>query len=130
MTTPLLIRSSAKLLNRRLKGISDKDRELIESTQNEAQSSERLVRMLTDLARSESGNLNLILEPVQVFGLVTKLIADSSALPWAPRLSFDPDLSEEIQTLQCRVDVSVSPVSPKFDRERCQVLSGGPVDNP
>ena len=107
LTTPLsLIRSSAKLLNRRLKGISDKDRELIESTQNEAQSSERLVRMLTDLARSESGNLNLILEPVQVFGLVTKLIADSTALPWAPRLSFDPDLSEEIQTLQCRVDVS------------------------
>lgn len=106
LSTPLaLIRSSARLLNRRLQGLSEQDRELIVSTEKEAVSTERLVRMLTDLARSESGNLMLSLSLLHPYRLVQSLVAESQALPWGDRLRFETvDQSGEIEKCEIRVD--------------------------
>lgn len=106
LSTPLaLIRSSARLLNRRLQGLSEQDRELIVSTEKEAVSTERMVRMLTDLARSESGNLMLSHSLIQPYRLVQSLVAESQALPWGDRLRFETvDQSGEIEKCEIRVD--------------------------
>lgn len=106
LSTPLaLIRSSARLLNRRLNGLSEQDRELIVSTEKEAVSSERLVRMLTDLARSESGNLMLSCSVVHPYQLIKALVAESHSLPWGDRLRFETiDQSREIENCEVRVD--------------------------
>lgn len=106
LSTPLaLIRSSARLLNRRLHGLSEQDRELITSTEKEALSTERLVRMLTDLARSETGNMLLSFSLVHPYRLVQALIVESKALPWGDRLRYDTVAqSGQIENCQVRVD--------------------------
>ena len=106
LTTPLaLIRSSARLLKRRLKGISEQDRDLLLSAENEAFNSERLVRMLTDLARSESGNLVLSPSLVYPFVLLEEMVANSQSLPWAGRLQFKPKGNiEQLKSASCLLD--------------------------
>lgn len=105
LTTPLaLIRSSARLLSRRLKGLSDKDRDLIASTEKEAVSSERLVSMLTDLARSESGNLMLSSSLVNPYQLIEELVAESHSLPWGDRLRFEPGVERDV-IKNCSINV-------------------------
>ena len=108
LTTPLaLIRSSARLLKRRLKGISEQDRDLLLAAENDAFNSERLVRMLTDLTRSESGNLVLSSSLVYPFVLLEEMVANSQSLPWAGRLQFKPAGNiERLKSASCLLDKS------------------------
>ena len=107
LSTPLaVISASARLLQRRLSNAPERDQDLIRTAANEAANSERLVRMLTDLARSESGNIKLDLALVKPFKVIEHILASSAQLPsWVDRLKFEPvgDLVE-LKRIHCLVD--------------------------
>lgn len=106
LSTPLaVISASVRLLQRRLSNASERDLDLMRTAAKEAANSERLIRMLTDLARSESGNIKLELELVKPFELIEQILVASAELPWGDRLKFEPlgDLAE-LKSIHCLVD--------------------------
>ena len=106
LSTPLaVISASVRLLQRRLSNASERDLDLMRTAAKEAVNSERLIRMLTDLARSESGNIKLELGLVQPFEVLDQILVASAELPWADRLKFEPigDL-DELKRVNCLVD--------------------------
>lgn len=87
LITPLtLIGSTARRLGRRFKDLPASDVQLIQSLESEAWKTDRLVRDLIDLARSESGSLSLSLEKISAFDVLQQILGKLDFLPWGKRV--------------------------------------------
>jgi len=105
LLTPItLIGSNARRLGRRVTGLPDSERHLLESVQTEAGRVDRLVRDLLDLARGDSGKLSLMVLDVAVMDVVREALKDAEILPWGSRVRFDQSISAELTAAMVKGD--------------------------
>ena len=87
LITPLtLIGSTARRLGRRVKDLPAADLQLLQSLETEAWRTDRLVRDLIDLARCESGSLNLSLEKISPYAVISDVLGKIDLLLWGGRV--------------------------------------------
>lgn len=105
LLTPItLIGSNARRLGRRVTGLPDSERYLLDNVQAEASRVDRLVRDLLDLARGDSGKLSLRLVDFALVDVVRESLKDAEALPWGSRVRFDQAISVELTTAMVKGD--------------------------
>tara|TARA_B100001093_G_scaffold213510_1_gene204789 strand:- start:186 stop:1625 length:1440 start_codon:yes stop_codon:yes gene_type:complete len=106
LITPLtLIGSSARRLDRRVQGLTSADRELLSSIKDEAWNADHLVRDLVDLARGESGNLNLKLTSLPAVDIIKELADELQPLSWGSRvLTPSVDTLSDLKSIQIKVN--------------------------
>lgn len=89
LITPIsLIGGHAARLQRHAVPLPAADQRLLQAIRDEARASERLVRDLLDLARCETGRLQLERQVFQVCDLLDQLVRDLRSLPWGERLEW------------------------------------------